>query len=221
MESEDRIERLDLHFPKAFSIGSKPKHRLSKEWHQLLEASDDLTIQMQILRLAAVCLTADANKDKPQHEAGKLAVYNFRAWFILATTLAERVNHVILTTLEVYLGDGSSRNKIAKRFRERIKPFTEALKELRNGYVHPKRAEAREITKDGLWEGLVTLRITPAVFLDQFHYTSQGERVLTGKYDIFATKTDEMLCSFGAILKDLEQDLLANYKLKYPMRQSE
>ena len=217
LESEDRLEIQGLHYPKAFSVGSNSRHPLSKEWHHLLEACQELIIQTQLLRLSAVYLTSDANKNRHQHEAGKLADYHFRSWFILATTLAERMNRVISKTSQVYLAEGSSRNKVVKHFREHIKPFIEELKELRNGYLHPSRSETQEITKDGLWEGLVTLGITPTIFLNQFHYPSQAERVLSGKYDIFARRTDEILICLGNILHDLEKDLKANYELKYPI----
>ena len=76
---------------------------------------------------------------------------------------------------------------------------------------------AKEITRDGLWEGEVTIGMTPTIFLNQFHYPAQGQRAFNGQYEILAARANSILNSLGEILRDFEQDLMANYTHKHRM----
>ena len=57
LESEHRLQSLGLGMPQRHSAGDRPKRPLSKEWHHLLEACSELTMQAWNVQVAATSLT--------------------------------------------------------------------------------------------------------------------------------------------------------------------
>ena len=163
LECEVRLEAVGLATPWQPDIGRVPALRLSSEWHRLLEACHELTVQASILQTSAVNLTADANHELPLLEVGRRANYHFRSWFIHARTLAERTDEVIRWTTKVYVTDRETRTNLDKRLQGRVyEEVTKHVIEQRNQYTHgARRSWGSGITEDQLWESLVAVGMTP------------------------------------------------------------
>ena len=162
LESEQRLQTLGLDMPKAHGVGFTPKKRLSKQWHHLLEACLELTMQAWKVKVAADAMTPEANAELPPHEAGARSDYHFRSWFIHAQALTERASDVIRKTTEVYIAEATNRSEIAKRYTARVRQeISKIVDRQRNDYVHPRRSWASGITENQLWEGSVAAGVTP------------------------------------------------------------
>ena len=175
-ESEHRLQTLGLDMPQLYSAGDRPKRLLSKKWHHLLEACLELTMQAWNVQVAATSLTAKANVGMSSYEAGLRADYYFRSWFIHATALTERTDDVIRKATDVYIAEPAMRKEVAKRHKTSVyQQITNRIDRQRNDYVHARRSWAKALTEDQLWEGQVTIGMTPAKFLEEFHYPAQGK----------------------------------------------
>ena len=169
-ECEVRLKAIGLATPWQPDIGRVPAQRLSSEWHRLLEACHELTVQASILQTSAVDLTADANHELPLLEVGRRANYHFRSWFIHARTLAEHADEVIRRTTKVYVTDRETRTNLDKRQLGRVsEEVTKHVIEQRNKYIHGAlRSWGSGVTEDQLWEAHVAVGMTPQKFLDEF-----------------------------------------------------
>ena len=208
-ESEVRLEAIGLTTPWQPDTGRISAQRLSSEWHRLLEACHELTVQASILQTSAVNLTADANHELPLLEVGKRANYHFRSWFIHAHTLAERTDELINWTAKVYVPDHETRTSLAKRLKRRVyEEFTRYIDEQRNQYTHgARRSWGSAITEDQLWEPLVAVGMTPQKFLDEFHYPEEGTNLSSGKHHRFVALTTSSCDRIGSILQELEAQI--------------
>ena len=208
LESEHRLQTLVLDMPQQYSAGNRPKRLLSRKWHHLLEACLELAMQAWNVRVAATSLTAEANAGLSIYEAGLRADYHFRSWFIHVAALTERTDDVIRKTADVYIAESGRSKELAKRHRTSVKQqITERISRQRNEYMHPKRSWASGITENQLWEGHVTIGMTPTKFLDEFHYPAQGKNMMVGKYDGYVDETRKILDCVGSILQKFETDL--------------
>ena len=209
LESAVRLEALELTTPWPDIVQRRPRQRLSTEWHRLLEACFELTMQARILQVSAVSLTTDANRGMPRDEIGRRASYHFRSWFIHTNTLAERANAVIGCTTEVYLADRGAGTELARRQKERVRQeVIERFKEQRHEYAHgARRSWGSAMTEDQYWESNVSIGMLPQIFLDDFHYPGEGERLESGKYELFAAETQVVFDCLGGILLELESEL--------------
>ena len=139
-ESEVRLQTMGLAAPWRPDTGRVPAQRLSSEWHRLLEACHELTLQESILKTSAVNLTADANHGLPLLEVGRHLDYHFRSWFIHANTLAERTEGTIRWATKVYVPDGETKTNLDKRLCGRVyEEVTQHISEQRNDYIHGAR----------------------------------------------------------------------------------
>ena len=176
----------------------------------------ELTMQTLLLETVAANLTVDSNKELPLDEVGRQSEYHFRSWFIQLSALAERTNDVIYKTLNLYLPDQKSAAKIAKSYRDIVHKSTDQQE--RNEFLHPRRREwLKVITQNQSWELFVAGAVTPQTYF-KFHYSVAGERLMSRPWEQFSTLTTAVSARFGNILYALEQDLKANYNLKYPIR---
>ena len=208
LESEHRLQTLGLGMPQHYSVGDSPKRLLSKKWHHLLEACLELTIQAWNVHVAAISLTAKANVGMSSYEAGLRADYHFRSWFIHATALTERTDDVIRKATDVYTAECAKRKEIAKQHQASVyQQITKRIDQQRNDYVHARRSWASGVTEDQLWEGQVTIGMTPTKFLDEFHYPAQGNDMMAGKYDGCVAETTKIFDCIGEILQKFEADL--------------
>ena len=212
LESEHRLQTLGPGMPQRYSAGKRPKQLLSKEWHHLLEACSELTMQAWNVQVAATSLTAKANVGMSSYEAGLRADYYFRSWFIHATALTERTDDVIRKAADVYIAEPAKSKEVAKRHKTSVyQQITNRIGRQRNDYVHPNRSWASGITEDQLWEGDVTIGMTPAKFLEEFHYPAQGNDMMAGKFDGYGAETTKILDCIGSILHDLETDIAGSF----------
>ena len=209
-ESEVWLQRIGLAAPWRPDTGRVPAQRLSTEWHRLLEACLELTVQESILKTSAVNLTANANDGLPLLEVGKHLDYHFRSWFIHARTLSERTEEVIRWTTKVYLPNGETRTSLDKHLCGRVyEEFTEHIREQRNQYAHGTvRSWGCGTTENQLWESLVSISMTPQNFLDEFLYLAIGNSVMSGKYQEFVDATTIYCDRLGSILQELEANIV-------------
>ena len=209
LETAVRLNRLGLSAASQHEVKSVPQQCLSTEWHRLLESCTELVMQMSVLQAAAVCLTADANRETELVQAGKMADYHFRSWFVHVNTLAERANSVIEWTIEVYVDNEHEGTKLAKEMKARVyREMTEPFKDTRNSNVHgSRRSWAGGITEDLLWEGMVAIGMTPQLQLEEFHHPTEGRRLKSGKHNYFVNETETICNSLGSILLEFEDHL--------------
>lgn len=208
-ESEVRLQTIGLATPWRPDTGRVPAQRLSSEWHRLLEACLELTVQASILQTSAANLTADANHELPLIEVGRRANYHFRSWFIHARTLTERTDEVIRWTTKVYVPDRETRTNLDKSLQGRVyEEVTKHIREQRNRYVHGAlRSWGSGVTEDQLWESFVAVGMTPQNFLGEFHYSVEGNNVGSGKHDWFVDLTTILCDRLGSILQELEANI--------------
>ncbi|MBI3744427.1 MAG: hypothetical protein HY261_09115 [Chloroflexi bacterium] len=186
-----------------------PATRLSKEWHQLLEACYELALRQDLLRFASIALTAHNQPPPVASQAGKASTYHFRSWFAHALALAEQANYVGVSSERVYLSSGKKKAGPSDRLKARISGLvTTRVEQHRNDYLHGGRSSwANGITEDGLWELGVSVNMTPSLHLEQFVYDRQGLEFLLGKQRPFVQVTEEVLARLGDALHDFEVDL--------------
>lgn len=202
------ILELGLGMPEQYSVVDRPKRPLSKKWHRVLEACLELTMQSKNVQVAATSLTPEANEGLSRIEAGTRAAYHFRSWFIHARALSERTCDVIRKTAALYIVESRNHLRVSKRYRTSVHDqVTTRIERQRNDFLHANRSWATGITEEGLWEGHITIGMTPARFLGEFHYPAQGSHILAGKYGGYTFETSEMFDRIGKILQEFESEL--------------
>ena len=178
-----------------------------------------MTMQADIVLIVAASLTANQVKQVRNDVAGRLFAYHFRSFPIHVKTLVERVHDVIRKTAEVYLSHYRSIRKLCERYKQAInQEMPDFLNEIRNNFVHPtKQNWAKTVTEEHNWEPSVVIGQTTRIPLNMLLYPQQGNLFRSGKYAHFVDAAEMILNDIGKILHDLEQDLMANCKLKYRM----
>ena len=186
----------------------KPTHRLSHEWHLLLEACFELTRQLHLFRFAAKCLSETSLESSSAKETGLRIDYDLRAWFTHAETLAERANLVVKRTITVF-SEGSRNNpNLTKSFRVLVdKAITDQVKDIRNKYMHATRGDAQAITEAGLWEGPVVLGLTPQRYLDDLRSYEIKTLKELGTIERIVSATETMLEELGAVFVSLRTQI--------------
>ena len=208
VESTVRLQSAGLATPWQFDIAEAPSRRLSTEWHRLLKACLDLTMEVSRLQVAAQGLRADAYQGMAPVDVGQRAEYHLSSWFTRAVTLSERTNEVIEQTVKTYLADSKPADKLVQRYRERVDQACRRYKTLRNDFVHATPSSlASVVTSEDLWESNVAGGMTPEMFLNEFRYPDEYVRLRDGKYGVVATETEFLCDSLGSILGSLENDL--------------
>ena len=81
VESTVRLESVGLCTPWPADIGDVPRRRLSKQWHGLLEAWLELSMEVSRLEVSAHSLGADAYQDMDPVDVGKRVDYHLSSWF--------------------------------------------------------------------------------------------------------------------------------------------
>ena len=211
-ENTVRLQRVGLSPPWPIDPASRPTTRLSKIWHRLLEGCYELARQAMVLETAAECLTGESFRNLPLQVAGARAAYSLRSWFIHATTLCDQTMSVIRLTLDVYITDNPTKKAIREKCKSLIhKNVRSFVIKQRNSYVHAENESwAQGITKDGLWEGAVSIGLTPRREFEEFGLCRNGKRALNGTYNIFRDYTEETLKRLAQILGKFENELANN-----------
>ncbi len=218
-ESKSHLIVLSPEAIPTFEVKETPRKPLTTKWHKLLESCYEMTMQADIIRVIATSLTGSQIKHAPNEIAGRLFLYHFRSFPIHVKVLFERAHDVIRKSAEVYLSNRRSIEQLAVRYRQAINQETpDFLNEIRNSYVHARKQNwAGKVTAEHSWEPAVVIGQTPRIALEALLYPQLGSQFKSGKYAYFADAAEIILEGFGTILHNFEDDLIANYKLKYPM----
>ena len=129
LETVNRLEKINLTPHQPYDLARRPKRHLSSEWHRLLEACFEMTLQASILHTSAVHLTPDANRVLAVNVIGQQANYHIPSWFGHAITLAERGEEVIRCTSTVYVAELGARKKLIANFENHVRDkISDALK---------------------------------------------------------------------------------------------
>ena len=206
VESTVRLQDLGLYSLWKPDLVEKPNNRLSKQWHRLLEACTELTIQESRLQVAADSLSADAYPGMLTVDVGKRVSYHFFSLVVHADVLSEHIKEVIRQTLSVYVDDRERVKKLTRKYKKQVEQGVFALNKLRNDLVHARRSFARGITEGRLWEGGVAMGATPQTSLDKF-YSHEHKRLRSGVYAGHAELVTTMCASFSSILGELENEI--------------
>ena len=137
-----RLQSVGLSTPRSPNSEDTPRQRLSKRWHQLLEACLELTIEASRLQVSTQSLGTDAYLGMLPVDVGQRVDYHLSSWVTHAVTLSDRVKEVITRTVETYMGDGETAKTLSKRYREHVEQeITKSgerpnLRSLRKEFVH-------------------------------------------------------------------------------------
>ena len=174
-------------------------------------------MQVTSVNVAAEGLQSLATDGLSDVEAGILADYHLRSWFAHTLALVERTQRVIEDTAKLYVDNLNEAKRVSdpwkKETREQVGKHVSIQ---RNDYLHANGSLAGEVTKGKLWEGLVAVGMTPDLFLKEFHYPAEANRVRERFRNVFVPGSSERVASLGQILKGLEQDLARRTDLIYP-----
>ena len=208
MEHTVLLQDMGLHTSWEPNIEEKPKRPLSKQWHLLLEACMELTMQVSRFQVAVDSLSAGTYLEMAPVDVGKRVSYHFNSLVIHADVLSEHITKVIRRTIDTYVHEGEKAKKLRKLYQERVDQAVSDLKGQRNTLVHARRSYMSAITVGEFWEGNVAMNITPQTFLDELHWSSECKRLRSGVYAKFGDAA-RMWCdsSLAPILGDLEKDV--------------
>lgn len=211
-----RLQAVGLATPWLPNAQDAPKRRLSKQWHQLLEACLELTMEASRLEVSAQGLGTDAYQDMDSVDVGKRVDYHLSSWFTHAVTLSERAKRVVRETAKTYMGNGKTTKTLSRRYEQQIeREVTRSeqrpnIRSLRMEFVHAiKSPIASAVTAEDLWESSVAGGMTPQMFLGEFRYPDECDRLRAGKYALLATETALLCDSLGSILGLLEEEIPA------------
>ena len=168
-----------------------------------------MSLQETILQTAVDCFMDDSHRGLSPVAVGKRFFYHIHSWFIHADTLVERTQSVIEKTTYLYIPNRMAARKIVKRYCNAVSDdqFYKEINEQRNQFAHgTKRSWVEGVTRDNLWEGLVTIGMTPQLNFDQFLYPNR-EEVTQSCGIIVNGATKGMLDHIGEILHELEKDI--------------
>ena len=209
IESQVRLNALNLATPwSSNELERKPYRRLSKSWHNLLEACAELLMQVSFLEESTTVFAGDVHDDTPSIRAGRQALFHFRSWVINAQALTERVCGVIDCSARVYISDQQERKELSSPYKNRVQEISGQIREIRNEYLHGNKSWAKGITEDQLWEGIVACGLAPRKFHDEFIYPEQGDFLKSGKYQYFGDGTMDLENRLGLILEEFEHSIL-------------
>ena len=216
VESKVRLDALNLSAPWSLDeIGVIPNRRLSKKWHNLLEACAELMMQLSLVEESTAVLTEDNHTGVPLERAGRMALFHFRAWVIFAQTLTECVCRVIDSSAQTYVEDKARWKELTALYKNRVKEEFRHFNEIRNEFVHGSPSWIKGITEEGHWESGVACGLTPRLLHNEFVYPQQGEFLQLGKYHYLAIVTTNMQSRIGLILEEFETSL-ASYRRLTP-----
>ena len=219
LENTTRLQASGLEPLWEVNYSESPKKRLSKEWHHLLETCYELVRHVIVLDASRECFRNESLPNLSLQISGARVVFGLRSWFMHAVVLCDQTDLAIFRSLDVYVSDTKSKKEMREKYRIRIRESVRKhIDYQRNSYVHPeKEAWSQGITRQELWEGTVSIGITPRREFEKYSLFRMGKRAQDGEYKIFDTYTEEVLTRLGQILHDFEEDLVASYNLEYRM----
>ena len=201
-------------------VGESPKERLNKKWHRLLESCTELYMQSNRLFIAESGLDASNCMELCDMIAGIRFNHSFQSWCIHAYNLAERIQDTMKKAANVYIELRPDRDRMTKHYCKRVKKQIIChIGSLRHKYSHgDSTSSARGITEDQNWEAGIATGNTAREVAELYVHTPRGRDFKQGEYDFVLVGTYQFNTRVGAILRELEQDLKANYNPRNLMR---
>ena len=184
-----------------------PGQRLPVTWHELLEATWDVTQAVQRLEITLEFLEGNAER--------KLARYFFEVWVQSAYSLCEKVESLAAHTCKIH----SINQKIKKGYYGLLKPLQEEIEKSRTAIVHgvnrPKGGgtpiTATAITQDGLWE--VGVFLGPGIIKEMIEQSYQsGYLSPKDYYNRLRETTEVVLNRLSGVLESLDQEAYSKKK---------
>ena len=205
LDSEVRLNKIGLVVEKPSTLRSKPKTGLSRKWHKLLEACMELELRVDCLKTSAQFLSPAPYENATTVQAGKEGIYHDRSWFIHAVAVGEQVKTIVLKAIDLFPATTEEKKAIRESLKTALQEtIMQHITDQRHDYIHGERSSwPSGITEDELWEGAVSVGLTPDRVLNEFVYPDEGEKVKSGKRRHFESVTEEMLSRAGGILKAL------------------
>ena len=193
-----------LAIPEQVIREKRPKQRLSKRWHELLEACFELPWHYWHVEYASRLASGDFVESSAKETVIRSEFYR-ASTFIHLQTLCEHVEKVIKHTARVYLSP-SQASETSKRFQQRMRKEHRAIAKLRQQCVHPLDPPASGVTEAGLWESAVVMghngfRVTDPDLQELAGYIRSGMwRTMRGMTEVECRR-------LGQVLLDLEGEL--------------
>ena len=132
--------------------------------------------------------------------------------------LAERTQDLIEQTASLYLDKPGEAKHVSDPWKREVRERVgKHIARQRNDYLHANRSPTSTVTQDGLWEGLVAVGMTPDIFLRDFHYPPEAERIRVRFKGVFVPDSSDRIGVLGEIVSGLEQGLTARSDLKYEL----
>ena len=175
LDSLARLERLQLYMPPDWSgTGDQPpKQRLSKEWHELLEACFELIVQTRNYQTAIANMLSKATESMSDIEAGRHYEYSLHTWLFYQNTVVEHVKTVISFVVKLYASPRGSSNQVKRRYHRKVDALRKRILADRKALVHGGGLTSRALTEGQWWEGGVATGMLPWHLLDEFTYENR------------------------------------------------
>ena len=208
METLLAMERSGLWAPPEMVAKSdkQPRIRLSKRWHELLEACFELTVITRNYQECYRNLTSEAIRTMDDVGAGRLFMYGFYTGVFYQDAVIQHTKTVISYVSRVYMVP-NQRKKLYHELADTLKKQTD---EARNAITHGGGFVAQALTANQWWEVSAAVGIYPSYLLDEHHYAERGKSLHSGAYDpIMKTGPQEFLDKVASLLHGFEQWIVA------------
>ena len=126
----------------------QPRIRLSKRWHELLEACFELTVITRNYQECYRNLTSEAIRTMDDVEAGRLFMYGFYTGVFYQDAVIQHTKTVISYVSRVYMVS-NQRKKLYHELADTLKKQTD---EARNAITHGGGFVAQALTANQWWE---------------------------------------------------------------------
>lgn len=213
-ELEILVRSEETHQPELSLAGpiKMPRRELSREWHKLLAACLDLTMQVEILRVPAHALDHRTVRQMGDDRIVATLDYHLRSFVVHARVLGKVSDLVIDTFISTRLAasiGNKGQTKLGKKYRDRVySGITKHVNGLRNQIVHPGEGLwGQVITREHRWEGPIAIGFTPKMAIEQLVFVDFVQRAQEGGYDELNDVVDAFAQRLGLILHDLEQEV--------------
>ena len=184
------------------------RRRLSKNWHELLEACWDLPIWASNVETAGLCLTTDLlNSNLTLEGKGQFGVYHMTSLVIHLNSLFESIRLIIKRTNKIYVSDVEVRKELNEKYIDQVDALRDRLVTMRNEFAHGYGSVgAWSITRDNVWEGFIAKGFTFKL-MNEDHYRENGLTMTSGDPYAITKEIQTVFDGLGAFLSGLEQDI--------------
>ena len=184
------------------------RRRLSRNWHELLEACWNLPIRASNVQIAAEYLASDLLNDSLTLEKkGQRGLYHMTSLVIHLNSFLENIRIVIKRTTKIYVLDSELRNEVNKKYIEYIDGMSDRLTILRNEFAHGYGSVGSStISRDNVWEGFIAKGFTFQL-MNEDHYRGLAPIMSPDASDAITREVQTVFNGFGELLGELEGDV--------------